>query len=102
LTALGIADGTPAQRALARVVVALAIAPELPLPDDVERPLPEELARIYLQEEGRALLSAYAHQVRSRRLWVWYRMPPSDAGRVYLVGVSRSAPADRPGPEAAE
>jgi hypothetical protein len=102
LTALGIAEGTPAQRAIARVIVALAIAPVLPLPDDVERPLPEELARIYLQEEGRALLSAYAHHVRRRRLWVWYRTRPSDADRVYVVGISRSAPAHRPGPEAAE
>jgi hypothetical protein len=64
---------------------------ELPLPGDLEGPLPARQRAIYEKHEGRALLSAYAHRAGTRRLWVWYRS--RDAKHVDFVAVTSAAPA---------
>lgn len=80
-------------RAVGRAVLAICDATELPLPGDAEGPLPARQRAIYEEHEGRPLLSAYAHRVGTRRLWIWYRL--RDARHVDFVAVTSTAPRSR-------
>lgn len=86
---LGILPGSQAARDVARLVVALVGAPELPTPEDVARPLPEREGRSYEEHEGRRLLTAFVRRVPGRRFWVWYRVVGE---HVELVAVSSPPP----------
>src|SRR5260370_11850242 len=72
LSELRIVPGSAQARAIARVVVNISAAPELPLQGDFAGPLPARQTAVYEEHEARSLLSAYAHRVPRRRLWVWY------------------------------
>jgi hypothetical protein len=68
LERLGIAPGSTAAKAVARVVREVVAAEELPLPDDDERPLP----RVVIGLSGRRVVSAYAREIPRQRLRLWY------------------------------
>jgi hypothetical protein len=83
---LGIGAGSPAARALARVVLELVAAEQLPLLDDVQAPLP----RIVVGSTGLRVVTAYARRVKNRRLWLWYL--PRGGEVVELVLVTSAPP----------
>jgi hypothetical protein len=87
---LRIVPGSTRARAVATAVRDIAKAPELPLPNDVEGPLPRKAALRIAQLEGRPLLTAYARRVAGHRLWVWYR--PEPAGLVDFVALTSVPP----------
>jgi hypothetical protein len=90
LTWRGIRPGTEQARAVASTVRELAEAPELPLPDDVEAPLPPRESDLVERNEGRRLMTAFVRRVRGHRLWVWY-LPRAE--QVALVLVTSLPPA---------
>jgi hypothetical protein len=60
------------------------------MPSDSSGPLPARQAARYEQAEGRRLLSAFRHRVRSHALYVWYIVRGRDL--VEIVAVTRSVP----------
>jgi hypothetical protein len=87
---LGVAPGFARARAVAAAVCEIAEAPNLPLPGDVEGPLPRKAALRVEQIEGRRLLTAFARRVAGQRIWIWYR--PCGTGLVDLVAVTSAPP----------
>lgn len=87
LSELHIKAGSTQALAVARAVRTISSASALPLAGDPERPLPAKEHALYEGLEGRALLSADAHRVGTRRLWLWYcvRRVPRRAGDVQVV-----------------
>jgi hypothetical protein len=90
LNGLGVMPGSPRARAIAATVRQIVEAPELPLPGDLEGPLPRKTAVRVEQSERRRLLTAFARRVTGQRVWVWYR--PRAAGLVDLVAVTSAPP----------
>ena len=80
LSRLGIAPGSTAAKAVARVVREVLTASELPLPNDGERPLP----RVTVGLSGRRVVSAYARDVPGQRLRLWY-LPHGERVEFLLV-----------------
>ena len=70
--------GSPAARETLAVVGLLARARSLPLSGDREALLRESEIAFVEKVTGRRVVSAYAHRVRRRRLWVLYRLTGGD------------------------
>jgi len=78
-----------ARRAASALYKLLEHAESLPLPGDVEAPLPESHAARVHELEGRPTVSAYVHRVPGYRLWLWYRVSGAE---VRLVTLTTAAP----------
>ncbi len=87
---LAVVAGSARARAVAATVRQIATASELPMPGDVEEPLPARTALRVEQVEGRRLLTAFARRVALHRLWVWYR--PRGRDRFDLVALTSTPP----------
>ena len=86
---LGVRRGTDVSREAGRLVRELAKADELPLPGDVEAPLPRTEGALAQGSDGRQLLTAFVRRVKGRPLWVWYRVTST---LVQLVTVTKDPP----------
>jgi hypothetical protein len=83
--------GSPAARETFEVVRRLAGASTLPLIGDGAALLREPEIAFVEEVEGRRVVSAYAHRVKRRRLWILYRVTGRD-DQVEVILLVRVAP----------